>query len=131
MTRRASKVFLAVAFLCACGDSSGPSEPQPGILTVQLTTNATTDRAALIQLSGPGPISSVQSDNAGVMVFSTETGTAVKTIVTGTLTSGALLQFNVEDVNKVKAYNATIVELANNTNALQTNLSGRSLRITK
>jgi hypothetical protein len=131
MTRLACTLLFGVAFLFACGDSSGPEPPQPGTLTVQFTTNATTDRAALIQLSGPGAISNVQTANTGIMVFSTESGTAVKAIVTGALATGALLQFNVDDVNKVKAYNATIVELANNTNALQTNLSGRSLRITK
>ncbi len=131
MSRHLRILVLATVFVLACGDSSGPSEPQPGNLAVQFNTSVTTDRALLIQLSGPGAISNVQAANPGVMVFATEAGTLVKVIVTGNLVNGALLRFDVVDVNQVKAYKASIVELSDNTNALRTDLSRHSVSIQK
>src|SRR5687767_4486773 len=106
--KRAHLFVLGVVFGIACGDpGSGP--PQPGTLTLQFTTNLTTNRAAMIQISGPGNISAVEAIPGGVTAFSTEAGRSVRAIVTGPLVSGPLLRFTVDDVNRVKAYSASIV----------------------
>ena len=128
--KRARLLVLGLVFGIACDDpGSGP--PQPGTLTVQFTTNVTTNRAAMIEITGPNNISAVQAVAAGVTVFSTETGKSVRAIVTGSLASGPLLRFNVEDVNRAKAFNASIVALADQSNVLRTSLSGHSLQIQK
>jgi hypothetical protein len=128
--KRARLLVLGLVFGIACSDpGSGP--PQPGTLTLQFTTNVTTNRAAMIEITGPNNISAVQAVAAGVTVFSTEAGRTVKAIVTGTLASGPLLRFTVEDVNRVNSFNASIMELADQNNALRTSLSGHSVRIQK
>ena len=85
----------------------------------------------MIEITGPNNISDVQSIAGGVTVFSTDDGRTVRVIVTGTLASGPLLRFNVDDVNRVTSFKASIVELADQNNALRTSLSGHSLQIQK
>ena len=128
--KRARLLAVGLAFGIACSDpGSGP--PQPGTLTLQFTTSVTTNRAAMIEITGPNNISDVQAVAAGVTVFSAEAGQTVRVIATGTLVSGPLLRFNVDDVNRVKSFKASIVELADQNNALRTSLSGHSLQIQK
>ena len=69
--KRVRVLLLGLVFGVACGDPSGGGPPEPGTLTLQFTTNLTSNRAALIQISGPVNINNVQAINGGVTVFST------------------------------------------------------------
>ncbi|HEV2736364.1 MAG TPA: hypothetical protein VGV85_16080, partial [Longimicrobiaceae bacterium] len=62
---------LAAAVLSACGDAGAgvaPEAPQPGVLTVTLTTPFPDDRAMLITVSGPGEASAVADGGSGYTV---------------------------------------------------------------
>jgi hypothetical protein len=126
------RVLLAAMLVVACsGDSTAPVA---GTLKVSLTTpNSGLDGAAIIVISGPAVPTSV-SAAAGLTLWgaplTTPTG---KVILTGTLATGPVLTLQVEDINKVSQYHATLQQVADSTPPyeLRTPLTGYSLTITK
>jgi hypothetical protein len=109
--------------LASCGDGGGggtePTPPTPGALTVSLTTPNTGDRAIIVQITGP-EIAGVEAGTAGYVVHSRATAPGtVRAAVFGALGSGPLLRFQVPDVNGVAAYSASVVEVADASNALR------------
>ncbi|HYR11100.1 MAG TPA: hypothetical protein VEQ60_25190 [Longimicrobium sp.] len=121
-TRLSLALLLALAAAaCTGGDDGGttPPPPEPGVLTVSLTTPNGDDRALVVELTGPS-ISEVASANAAYVVHARPAGTGgVRAAVFGSLGSGALLRFQVPDVNNAAAYKATVVEVADAGNALR------------
>jgi hypothetical protein len=121
-TRFGLALFLALAATaCTGGDGGGtpPTQPEPGVLTVNLTTPNPDDRALVVEVTGPS-ISAVTAANAAYVVHSRAPGaSSVRVAVFGSLGSGALLRFQVPDVNQASAYSATVVEVADAANALR------------
>jgi hypothetical protein len=121
-TRWALALILALAgAACSGGDDGGttPPQPEPGVLTVSLTTPGTGDRALMVQVTGP-ELGAVEAASGSYVVHSRATGPgAVRAAVFGALGTGPLLRIQVPDVNRAAAYSATVVEVADETNALR------------
>ncbi len=139
---RRISLFAAIAgvslWALACGDS--PAEPDntdpvpvPGVLTLSLTTPNADDKALLVSVTGAGTgdsLSNVVLANSSYSMYSrNENGRALKAAFFGNLANGALLQFNVPDVNRVASYNVAVVEAADGTNAVRTTFTGYVLTL--
>ena len=126
---------LAAALLSACGDAAGtglaPEAPQPGTLTVTLTTPFPDDRAMLITVSGPDEATAVVDGGSGYSVHARTGGTTFRAAVFGRLSSGALVRFTVPDVSRASAYKATIQEVVDPASSVRPSTSGYVLAITR
>ncbi|HEX8691468.1 MAG TPA: hypothetical protein VF746_03440 [Longimicrobium sp.] len=117
--------LAAAALLAACGGDGGTPTPVPGELVLRLETPFTDDRAMVVSLSGPGAIASVAPARAGTSVYSTAPGgTTRRVAVFGAITGGDLLRLSVPDVNRARAYTATVVEAAGLSNQPRADVSG-------
>jgi hypothetical protein len=108
---RRLRVGAAVALAAACsGNSTGPVA---GTLKVNLTTpNSGQDGAAIIVLTGPAVPAAVTA-GAGLTLWGGPVTTATaKVVVTGTLGAGTILTLQVDDVNQVSQYSATLQQVA-------------------
>lgn len=125
---------LAAAMLSACGDAGtgvAPEAPQPGVLTVTLTTPFPDDRAVLITVSGPGEATAVVDAGSGYTVHARPGGTSFRAAVFGRLSSGPLVRFTVPDVGRASAYRATIQEVVDPASTIRPSTSGYGLAITR
>jgi hypothetical protein len=128
--------ICATAAACGGGDKGGggviePPLPVPGVLTVSLTTPNANDRAAVLVVVAPEPVTGVESAATGVVMHQRTTGTVTRVAVFGRLPSGALLRLNVADVNKSAQYTVTLQEVADATNALRPALTGYTATVTR
>src|SRR5262249_53183092 len=109
---------------CSSGsatDSTSPSGPTAGWLTVQLNSPRTDDGAVQLAITGPR-IDSVKLVNYDG--FNTTTGTSVNLVVTGSISNGDLARIYVPDVSRTTEYQASVsAAAARDTYALQ-DLSG-------
>jgi hypothetical protein len=121
--RRTPVLALAVAtalLALGCGggeDGTGPAAPQPGQLTVNVTTSGAAGAAFLLTVRGPG-ITSPTPGASGQKLYTFASGDTLRAAVIGTVTAGALLKFSVPDVNQASSYRATLNEVAGTDNAL-------------
>lgn len=97
--------------LTACGgDSGGGPSPQAGLLTVTLTTAASTPGAILFTVSG-GQIDAVTA--SGYTTYQTVLGNnSRRVMVTGNITAGTLVQIQVPDVSKASSYVASVQQVS-------------------
>jgi len=122
--RRAVPALAACALLAACDSGSGPSEPVPGQLTVRVDA-PNSDRALVVQVSGPGPITAVQAASSAARVFGSAGGSSVRAAVFGAfLGESDVLLITVPDVNRAGSYTAQVVEAADANNQLRASLAG-------
>lgn len=111
------------------GDTTGPTEPTPGVLTVSLEAPpGVTTGAVVLAIGGPGAITNVSGPAPGHHVYSRAATSGVKVGVFGTIAPGALVRFSVPDTREADAYTATLIEAAGTDNALKS-LTGYALRI--
>ena len=100
----------------AFGGGSGGNEAH---VDLSLTTPNADDKALLVSVTGAGTgdsLSNVVLANSSYSMYSrNENGRALKAAFFGNLANGALLQFNVPDVNRVASYNVAVVEAADGT----------------
>lgn len=121
--------LLIAAFLAGgCSGTTEPSGPQPGQLTVNVST-AGSGAAFLLTLTGSG-ITNPVAANSGHSLYTFASGNTLKAIVVGSLSSGALMKFSVPDVNQSGSYSVTLDEVAGSDNALQ-NSSSYSVTISQ
>jgi len=125
---RGAAVLAAAALLGAC-DGSGPPDPAPGELVVRVET-PNVDRALLIQVSGPEPITAVAAA-PGRTVLGGAGSTTVKAAVFGTGLNGDVLLVSVPDVHKAGGYTATLLEASGTDNKLRASLSGYRVTISR
>jgi len=127
---RRSLVGTTLTMLAACSGDTGPTG---GILKVTLTTpNRGLDGAAIVVLSAPVAPGSV-TPAAGLTLWGGPVTAATATIaLTGTLSAGTILTLQVDDINKVAQYSATLREVAAAAGfGLRSSLAGYSLAVTK
>jgi len=109
--RRGALLALVLAGVAACLDGS---ESPAGTLRVVLTKPAGADGAIMFTLAGPrAPATAVPG--GGLVFWGSPFGGAnlVKVLLTGALANGqTILTFNVNDVNRVDEYTATILQVA-------------------
>jgi hypothetical protein len=128
------RVFAAtvVALLVACtGDGTSPVA---GTLRVNLTTpNSGSDGAIMLVLSAPVAPTSV-TPGAGLALWGGPvTTTSARVVLTGTLSTGPILTLQVDDVNKVGQYSATVQQVAATAagSFVRRSLTGYSASVTK
>ena len=120
---RALSIVCATLLIGSCGgdDGSGPPQPQPGQLTVSVSS-ASTGGAFNLIVTG----SSISNPAAAVgshQLYTFASGDTLNAAVIGNVSSGDLLSFNVPDVNQASSYRATLLEVAGTDNALLSNSS--------
>lgn len=114
---RRAVAALAVLALAACGGASptGPSTPTPpvlataGVLTMELATPNANDGAVQFAVSGPA-IDSIRP--IGYDGTTAALAGQAQTILTGSLTSGAVARVYVRDIARANEYRAWVVAAA-------------------
>ena len=83
-----------------------------------------------MRLDGPaiGAIVAVQD---GTLAFSRMDGSRREIVVVGELKSGAIVRFDVPDINRVEKYSAAIVEVAGVDNSLRDDLDEYSIQVVR
>jgi len=115
----------------------GPQPPPPppgqpggsGRLTASLTSPNSSDGAILLELRGSS-IHGVTLSNSSWKMFADSSGTPLRIAIMGSITSGALLTFEVPDVSAASSYTATIVDVADGANKLRAS-SGYALTVAR
>ena len=106
-------MLLAASMIWACADYDvvrPPADPDPGSLTVWLTAPADgRDSGAMLLLSGPG-IDSVRAP--GLELFQSGTSSAKRIIVSGVLSAGPVLEFQVPDRQLLGQYRVELLQVA-------------------
>jgi hypothetical protein len=118
----------ALPWSSGCGDDSGPTGPEAGILEVSLTTPNGNDAAIVLRLTGPG-ISQVRASDGDHYFHLVESGSGVTVVLVGDLPAGGIVRFSVPDVEAVDSYSAAILEVADESNALRASLSGYEVNV--
>ena len=114
---RRAVAALAALVLAACGGASptGPSTPTPpvlataGVLTIELATPNANDGAVQFAVSGPA-IDSIRP--IGYDGTTAALAGQAQTILTGSLTSGAVARVYVRDIARANEYRAWVVAAA-------------------
>jgi len=130
---RLSSLSAAILFIfaiagCDASRSSEAAPPEPGHLSIRFETAHAAEGAVRLRLEGPG-IGTVTAAQQDALVFSRADGSSAEIVVLGTLKSGALLRFEVSDVDRFDEYSASVVEVAGPDNALRTDLTEYALQI--
>lgn len=107
--RRAMLPFALLTGLACGGDSSGPSGPTPGQLTIQLNTSSTNVGALMFLIRG-GPVDSVSSSYSSYDAEAA--GGNHRTIVTGNIAAGPVAIIHVPDTREAGSYSATVEQAA-------------------
>lgn len=125
--QRRVSILGSLLLLAACSDGpSGPPEPVPGMLTVQLTAPAT-DGAMILDIDGPTLPSPEQvSALGGHRLFARSANGTLKVVLFGSISSGALLQFSVPDVARAGEYKLQVRQVVDLENVPRPTLSGYS-----
>jgi hypothetical protein len=129
MRVRTGLVLASVLIASGCGgETTGPPEPTPGLLTVSLAAPAGVSTGALVfTITGPGAVTNVAAAS-GQHVYSRPATSGVKVGVFGTIAAGAVVRFHVPDTRQADEYAATLVEAAGTDNALKP-LTGYTLSV--
>jgi hypothetical protein len=137
MKKRMSAVPCVVWSLFVAGACSGDRTPtapsaQPGFLTLRVAATTTGAGAFVLALTGPGPITNVSAPpGKPYVVHARTTGATVRVAVFGDIDVGDLLRFSVPNVHRSSEYRASLLEVADQTNALRTSTSGYSFTVAK
>ncbi|HWZ26994.1 MAG TPA: hypothetical protein VNX15_00430 [Gemmatimonadales bacterium] len=112
MSRRTQGLALVVAMVMwAC--SHNPTGPQAGTLYVKLQSpNSGADGAILLTLSTPGPVTHVAVTGPDTLWTTDYSSTNSKVLITGAISGGVILKFDVDDVNLVSQYLVTVDQVA-------------------
>lgn len=127
MTLRSVTLAAAIGAVASIGCADkvlAPEPPEPGRLTVQLTTPNAGDAAIMLRITGPAEPGDVRAEAAAHLLHHRAGSNGVAVAVFGALESGALLTFSVPDMRRVADYAVTIQEVADDSNALRAELTG-------
>lgn len=131
LIRRALPALAAAVLLGACDSGSGPSDPVPGQLVVRVKT-PNPDRALVVQVSGPGPITAVEPAVAGGVVYGTPGGSSVRVAAFGNFSGESdVVRITVPDVGRAGSYSAQVTEAADAGNQLRAALGGYSATVSR
>jgi hypothetical protein len=120
---------LAVLAGFACSNEA--AGPVAGTLTVTLAT-ANADGAMLFEITGP-EISAAAPAGTAIQYLATRAigAATLRVVVVGSLGSGAILTFNVPNVNAASSYAATVIEVADRQNQLRSRLNEYTLSVAR
>ncbi|KPK59517.1 MAG: hypothetical protein AMS21_09905 [Gemmatimonas sp. SG8_38_2] len=112
----------------ACSDDETPAGPTAGTLSVTLATPNMDDGAILFEVTGPD-IVAVTVTVPELYTHVGRDGSTLTIVVVGDIASGLLVGFDVPDVGAVASYGATVLQVADRTNAPRGALSGYNLTV--
>jgi hypothetical protein len=125
---RRAAFAASVGLLLACSGT----EPVAGTLQVNLADpNNGQDGAVMLVLLFPTPPVSVSVAPGLTLWGGPVTTSPARLVLTGTVTSGAILTLQVDDINKVGQYQVTLLAVANATTYQPQPLSSYSATVTK
>jgi hypothetical protein len=131
-TIRTSIAAIAAVTLVGLADcKSNTSPPTPGTVTVSFHSPNTDDGAALFTLTGPGIQDAQAASSTYKVYWRVVSATEVRFLVVGDLTNGVVATMTIDDLNKVKEYAGTFIEVASRTDAVRASVSGYSLSISR
>lgn len=129
---RRAFVAAGMTLLVTCKGDTGPTA---GLLKVNLTTpNSGLDGAAVVVLSAPLAPGAVTPGTGLALWGGPVTTASAKIALTGTLSTGTILTLQVDDVNNVSQYSATLQQVAASSGGgfvVRASLSGYSLAVVK
>ena len=113
-------LMLLASVTWACADDvvrPAATEPDPGFLTVRLTTPPSVrDLGALLVVEGPG-IESVRSP--GFEIFQSESTSPLQVVVAGALSTGPIVQFQVPDRGLHMLYRVRLLQVTGEDHSLR------------
>jgi hypothetical protein len=114
-------ITCAAVLASSCGgdgdEGTGPSAPRPGQLTVSISGNGNAGSAFLLSVRGDG-MSSPTAPSASHRLYTNLSGDTLTAALIGEVSEGALLKFNVPDVNRASSYRVNLTQVAGADNAL-------------
>lgn len=116
--------IVACAALVGACDTAGPARPEPGDLTVTLSTPNATDHAMVLNVTGPEAPTAVEAATPDYVVHSRITGTTARVAVFGLLASGPVVRVSVPDVRRAREYTVTVQEAVDAGNTPRPTLAG-------
>lgn len=130
---RVSSLVAAVVILSSCGsDSKGttdPPLPDPGELTVQLTTPNTDDGAIMLSISGLQDTTDIEASTDSYVIYSRQNGSTATVAVFGEIASGSLVHFAVPDLAAASTYHVTLRDAADRSGVLRSVKSGYAISL--
>ena len=127
-----SRVLLRLALVagvslsCGGGDGTGTVLPDPGPVSLVLTTPNSSDGALLLDITGDA-ITAVQAQ--GYELAATPPGTGVRVLVRGNLASGPIATLIVPDRHKLGKYTVAVRQVVARGTYQQLPLSGYVVRL--
>lgn len=113
----------------ACSDDPTSGTPEPGTLTLRLTTPHADDGAMLFEVSGPAIDSALAIDPSLRLFTRRAGGSTVVGAVVGVVANGPVVILRVPDVGAAAGYTARVLEVADRQDALRASLAGYALRV--
>lgn len=119
--------LIAGALILGCGgdDTTGPPEPQPGELRVEIA-GSTPIGGIVLTVTGPGITAPAAS--SGLQLYHDLSGNTLHAVVVGSSLSGTIMRFTVPDVRQVAGYQVSVQEASGTANQTLT-ASGVTLTI--
>ena len=102
-------MLVIVAVIAGCGTDSAAA-PQPGALTLTLTSAGTSDGAVVVLVSG-APVISVDGP-AEYQVASNTDAAGTHVMIVGNVASGVVATLHVADLSRASAYVVTVEQVA-------------------
>jgi len=126
-TRAILIVLAATGFVLGCGgdDTTGPPEPQPGELRVEIA-GSTPIGGIVLTVTGTGITAPAAS--SGLQLYHDMSGNTLHAVVVGSSLSGTIMRFTVPDVRQVAGYQVSVQEASGTANQTLT-ASGVTLTI--
>jgi hypothetical protein len=114
-------VICAAVVAISCGgdgdEGTGPPGPVAGQLTVSISTTRDPGSAFLLTIRGDG-MSGPTAPSASHRLYTYLSGDTLTAALIGEVSEGALLKFNVPDVNRASSYRVNLLQVAGADNAL-------------
>lgn len=122
-------VAAALSVAVGCTNDSTSAAPQPGTLSIRLTTPRADDGAMTLEVSG-APIDNATAIDGSLRLFTRQAdGARLVAAVVGALGNGAVVTLQVPDVGAAARYTARVLEVADRQNVLRTSLAGYTLTV--
>lgn len=132
MKRQRWIMYTAVALVlaaAACSDDTTGPQAVPGTLAVTLTTPNTDDGAIMFTVTG-GELSNATLVDPSFQLYTHEGASSLTAVIVGDIEAGAVLEFDVPDIDALESYSAEVDQVANRANDLQA-LTGYSLSVSE
>lgn len=119
---------IVTAGACSSDRTTPTAPPVPGALTLTFAAPADAGAAVRIEVTGADSILSV-TNLSKLAMYTRSTGHTTAVALFGSLAPGDLLSLGIPDVAHASSYSARVVEVADTSNALQTDTAAYSVTL--